>query len=216
MQQEERKKIQLISYLQLRNLIGATGLLLPLLLFIGNWYKTGEISVENSISDYHHTESRDLFVGVLFVLGFFLLTYKGFEAIDSKFANFGSVFAIGVALFPNDSPTKWISTMHFVFATLLFLVFIYFSLVLFRKKSKSAPVNPSKIVRNRIYLICGIIMVICVVGIALGKFILSDDELDNSNLIFWLETVALIAFGFSWITKGELFIKDVLDGGSKV
>lgn len=211
MQAIQKNQNQIISYLTLRTLIGALGILLPLLLFIANYISFSSTKIENSISDYYdNAAAGDVLVGVLFVLGFFLLSYKGYEKIDELTAKLGFVFALGVALFPTTSPVKFVHIMHFVFAFLLFSVFIFFALFLFRKTDKNGVITQKKETRNRAYLICGIIMIICVLGIAAVSLLKSLEDIGSKyNLVFWFETVALVTFGFSWITKGELLWKDV-------
>lgn len=204
-----KKNDQIISYYELRMLIGGAGILLPLLLFFGKLIFNGSAQIEYSISDYYDNGTAgDILVGVLFALGFFLLSYRGYDAIDSKAANLGCVFALGVALFPTTSDNQWIHKLHFVFALLLFSVFIFFCIYLFRRSDPRNPCTKQKETRNKAYLVCGIIMIVCIVGIAICSFLL--EELSAKyNLVFWLETIALIAFGFSWITKAEfLFWKD--------
>lgn len=123
------KNDQIISYYALRILIGATGILLPLLLIIGNLIANKSLQIEYSVSDYYdNSTAGDILVGILFVLGFFLMTYKGYNRTDSRAANLGCVFALGVALFPTTSPNPIVHKLHFVFALLLFSVFIFFSI----------------------------------------------------------------------------------------
>ena len=51
-------------------------------------------------------------------------------------------------------------------------------------------------------------MIICIVGIAICSFLLETVSA-KYHLVFWLESIALVSFGFSWITKAEfLFWKD--------
>lgn len=204
-----KKNDQIISYYQLRILIGAAGILLPLLLFVGKLIYNGTPQIEFSVSDYYDNGTAgDILVGVLFALGFFLLSYRGYDHIDSKAANLGCVFALGVALFPTTSGNEWVHKLHFVFAILLFSVFIFFSIYLFRKSDPQKSCTQQKQTRNKAYLVCGIIMIVCVVGIAVCSFLLQELSL-KYHLVFWLETIALISFGFSWITKAEfLFWKD--------
>lgn len=204
-----QKNDQIISYYELRMLIGAAGILLPLLLFIGKLISNGDPQIEYSVSDYYDNGAAgDILVGILFTLGFFLLSYRGYEPIDNKAANLGFFFALGVALFPTTSDNSLVHKLHFVFALLLFSVFIFFSLYLFRKSDPAKSVSKQKENRNKAYLVCGIIMIFCVVGIAFCSFLL--EELSAKyQLVFWLESIALISFGFSWITKAEfLFWKD--------
>ena len=203
------KNDQIISYYALRILIGATGILLPLLLIIGNVIANNTFQIEFSVSDYYDNNTAgDILVGVLFVLGFFLMTYKGYEKIDSRIANLGCVFALGVALFPTTSSNHIVHIMHFVFAVLLFTVFIVFSIYLFRKTDPKAVRTKQKDKRNRVYLACGIIMILCIAGIAVSMIWLEKVSA-TYHLVFWFESAALIAFGSSWVVKAEfLFIKD--------
>lgn len=210
------KNDQIISYYALRILIGATGVLLPLLLIIGKLAASNSLEIEFSVSDYYDNGTAgDFLVGVLFVLGFFLMTYKGHDRTDSRAANLGCVFALGVALFPTTSNNNVIHIMHFVFAVLLFSVFIFFSIYLFRKSSQPKGINKQKEKRNRVYLVCGIIMIVCIAAITIGMIWL-EDLCIKYQLVFWFESLALIAFGISWVTKAEvLYLKDKENGENK-
>lgn len=202
---------QIISYYTLRVLIGATGILLPLLVVIGKWISNGTPALEFSISDYYDNRAGgDILVGVLFVLGFFLLSYKGPEKIDNRAADVGCVAALGVALFPTTYCMGcWVYYMHFIFALTLFSVFIFFSLVLFRKTDPEKQMSPEKKNRNKIYLVCGIIMIACIAAIAFSLIVLKQTISEKYSLVYWFESIALASFGFSWITKSEaLFLKD--------
>ena len=200
---------QIISYVILRVLIGAAGIALPFLLMIGKLIANSSTQIEFSVSDYYDNGTAgDILVGILFVLGLFLIAYKGYERIDSIAANFGGSFALGVALFPTTSSNHTIHIMHFVFALLLFSTFIFFSIYLFRKTDLNKKTTQQKDNRNRIYLICGIVMIVCVAAIAVGMLWLTELSA-TYHLVFWFESIALIAFGFSWVTKAEvLFLKD--------
>ena len=56
-----------------------------------------------------------------------------------------------------------------------------------------------------IYKLCGLVMLgsICIIAV----FSLSKVS-DSNQITFWFETVALIAFGISWLTKGEALFGD--------
>ena len=205
-----RKNYQIISHLRLRTAIGALGILLPFVLVIVDSIDIGHFHIEFSISDYYDNNiAGDLLVGVLFVLGFFLWAYRGYEPVDDWVSNSGFFFALGVALFPTTSKIAFVHKMHFVFALLLFTSFIVFSLYLFRKKPKDEDkVTEKKETRNKAYLVCGIIMIVCIIMIALGSFGLLGKATSEYKLVFWFETIGLVAFGFSWITKGELLWAD--------
>jgi len=203
-----RKSQQLISYLALRKLIGTTGVLLPLLLPLSCLIIGENTALQDSISDYYYTEGRNFLVGILFVLGFFLLTYRGYDKEDDRFANFGFAFALGVALFPCQNEMKLIRIIHFGSALMLFVVFIWFSLRLFTKSVKEAKQTPERLQRNTRYIVSGWIMIACIASIGISLVALTEEQRAWYNTTFWFESVALWAFGYSWLTKGKFLWKD--------
>ena len=204
---------QIIPYYVLRILIGAAGISLPVLLIIGKLIFENSLTIEYSISDYYDNGTAgDILVGILFALAFFLVSYKGYARIDNIIASLGCFFALGVALCPTTSSCKPVHILHFVFAVLLFTVFILFSTWLFRKSSGHTSKQKDK--RNKVYLVCGIIMIICILLIAILSLTRFADEWSQKyHPVFWLESLALVSFGFSWITKAEVVFKE--DGGYK-
>jgi preprotein translocase subunit SecG len=200
---------KIISYKQLQILMGLAGIFLPLLVVMGKYFSFQSFTLEDSISDYYDNGTGgDILVGVLFALGVFLFAYKGPERIDSIIANIGGAMAMGVALFPTTSDKKFIYSMHFICAVLLFTVFIVFSLYLFRKTKKHTKPTPEKVKRNRVYFWCGIIMIVCIVAMFVC-YIFLKPVATQYNIIFWGETIALVSFGTSWLTKAEwLYLRD--------
>ncbi len=203
------------SYLALRKAIGFLGTSFPFVLFLGAmiFFRTG---IQNSISSYYHTGMGDVFVGTLCVIGFFLLSYKGYERADDIAGDWGCIFAVGMALFPTtpDNPAsgdaRFIGYIHFAFAALFFLTLIYFSLFLFTKTDPSRPATRRKLHRNKVYKVCGYTMSLCIVLIVI--YYLLPDEVASAmevyKLVFWLEAIAVVAFGISWLTKGEAILMD--------
>ncbi len=90
-------------------------------------------------------------------------------------------------------------TMHYVFAVSLFVIFAVFSLWLFRKTSvpKDESLPPDKRWRNRIFLVCGIVIVMSILW--------AGSSLFTGSAIFWPEAVALWAFAVSWLVKGYAY-----------
>jgi len=191
-----------ISYLSLRRLIGVLGMALPVVVMIWGWTICGCTSALPSISDYYSLRTRDAFVGILCAIACFLFTYRGFDD-DERYGNLAALFAVAVAFFPN-SGTPLERTVHFSAAVGLLLVLAYFSLRIFTK-SDGHP-TPQKLVRNRVYTICGGLILVCVVLIGLYKSVWADTRAWHP--VFWLETLALWAFGFSWLVKGETLWRD--------
>ena len=217
----------LISYRTLRKIVGVLGLSLPFTL-LGGVYVTNvllngglvsDLRVENSVSSYYHTEMRDVFVGTLCVIGFFLLSYRGHERKDNVAGNIAGVSALGVAFVPTlrdgstDSYEIAIGNFHYFFAAVFFVTLIYFCAALFTKTHKGVTPTARKQQRNKVYRFCGITMAICISLILLCHFYLLDkfDALNNLRPVYWLEALAITAFGFSWLTKGRALLDEKAD-----
>ena len=198
----------LVSYLTLRRVVGILGVLLPVLLALGCLVFGSCAELRNSISDYYGTEMRDVFVGILFAIGWFLFSYRGYDRKDDIAGTLACLFALGVALFPATSESKAIRTAHFLSAAALFLVLSCFSLYLFRKTKPGVPPTPQKVWRNRIYMACGVIMLACIASVAVYLRFLQDTSVAAIKPVFWLESLALWAFGWSWFVKGETLLRD--------
>ncbi len=212
----------LISYKTLRKAIGWIGILIPVILILGS-FRFGECNkVQPSISHYYYTNVRELFVGALCSVGLFLFCYKGCSQLDSRSSNCAGFFAIIVAIFPTDitlpaydcqtdvislSKIPFHGTIHFVAAALFFLTLAFMSIVLFTMSNKQPEDRgEKKIYRNRIYRVCGAIMIGCVACIGVYLKLGRKEEANSFTLVF--ETIALLAFGFSWLTKGEAIARD--------
>jgi hypothetical protein len=216
MDQSKTDKNLVIAYLLLRKVIGVLGVSLPFILAIGAFIFFGS-ELQSSLSSYYHTGMRDVFVGILWAIGFFLFSYKGYERADNIAGNLACIFAIGVALFPTPPDTdpsgtiSWIGVLHFAFAALFFSTLIYFSLFLFTKTDPlRRAVTLQKLQRNKVYKVCGYTMAACILLIGIYSLLPKDTKvsLEPYDLVFWLETIAIIAFGISWLIKGETFLKD--------
>ena len=205
-----------LSYLTLRRAVGALGVLLPPILFFGAVLLTGT-GLQESISHYSGTVMRGVFVGVLFAIGVFLYSYIGYEPSDDKrrfepsdniAGHLACVFALGVALFRTTSDIDWVRTVHSLSAAGLFLTLSYFSLFLFTKTKKGVDPTPEKVTRNRLYRFFGVIMLACIVLIPIYKTFFDETSIAAIQPVFWLESLALVAFGGSWFIKGETLFKD--------
>ena len=102
-----------INHKVMRLIVGAIALLLSPVV----WVLSGSEYALTSISISYWTDSRDVFVGALMAIGFFLSAYNG--AADRRDLEFwlskaACVFAICVALFPAegftdmDIPAGWV------------------------------------------------------------------------------------------------------------
>jgi hypothetical protein len=212
---EDQRNDLVISYLTLRTTIGVLGMSLPFVVSLGALvlFQTG---FQSSISAYYYTGMRNVLVGTLWAIGFFLFSYKGYEGADNFAGNLACLFAVGVALFPTspDGATEagvlLIGAVHEVFAGLLFLILIYFSLFLFTKTNPHVSPTKEKLQRNCVYRACGYTMSICILFIAIYTFLPRDlaSFFTAYKPVYWLEALAILAFGVSWFTKGEAILKD--------
>jgi hypothetical protein len=198
---------QTYSYLALRKAVGWIGILLPFVLMTGLIVLFREKTVLKTISLYYHSDMRDLFVGALCAIALFLFFYKGYSKWDNRAANLAAFFALGIAFFPtvSEGPLDWKAWIHFISASLFFITLSCFSMFLFTKKNPNPTKN--KLTRNKIYISCGVIMITCLVAILLF-FVFFEKSFPQSSLVFWLESLALIAFGISWLIKGGTLLKD--------
>ena len=228
--QKEADNELVISFLALRNLIGISGMLLPIVLIL--FTRKGELDkvMEHSISEYYYTKNGDLLVVLLSVIGVFLLTYKGYDKFWERALTYGAALCgIGVAFFPTATQlgnsfsihivrkqvpeivkgVQW----HFVFAGLFFICLAIISLYYFSKSKVNDPAELSehkkkqKARRNMVYKICGWTMIGTVVLMILYLAI-EPPALRDKPIIFWLETIGIEAFGISWITKGQTLWPD--------
>jgi hypothetical protein len=211
---KENNNRLVVSYLMLRKAIGCLGMVLPFILAVGGavFFSSG---IQNSVSDYYYTGMRDVFVGVLFAMGVFLFSYRGYSNRDNLTANIAAVCVMGTALFPTTPPdpsalSALIGKVHIAFATTYFITLAYFSLVLFTKTDATRPTTPRKLQRNAVYRVCGYAIAIALVAIALLSFLPVTLKVAIAALdpVFWLESIAVFAFGVSWFVKGEGILED--------
>jgi hypothetical protein len=215
----------IISYLTLRKAVGILGICLPFLLMIGFKLFNPDCAFPPSISHFYYTAMGNLFVGTLCAVSLFLFCYNGHDKADLIAAKLAAAFALLTAMFPTDfdafapadlcsrirreEPNVVSNLVHYISASLLFATFAFFSLIQFTKTNKRGPVGEQKQKRNTVYKICGWVIVLSITGIALISFV-NDwyEKLKDYKPTFVLETVALVAFGFSWLVKGETLFKD--------
>ncbi len=215
---ENKTNPEVISYQLLRRAVGIIGISLPIVLATVSFIACDCCSIQVSMSNYYHTCMRNIFVGVMCAISFFMFAYKGYEKEDRIAGLLAFIFALGVAWLPTNFKGEaccnqlpyieytWVGYVHYTSAALLFGVFIYFSLVLFTRTYSSGQMTARKRKRNTIYRICGYVMIGCVVFCGFYSFLLKGrwPGLDKLNIVFWCETLALWAFGTSWLTKGKV------------
>ena len=198
-----------IDYLTLRKYIGILGIVMPLVLIIGNGFK-----LEESISHFYYTNMSVFFTGTLIVFGMFLFSYRGYAKEDDEMlsdniiTNMAGILAFIVTFvptacrecgvgFPNAHIDTVRNSIHLISAGLFITAMGYMSFNQFVKSE-----NTDKLTKNRklIFRVCGTVIWLMVLFLLLKLiFDLKFSEYD----IFWGETVALVFFGFAWLIKGK-------------
>jgi hypothetical protein len=214
-----RERTLIISYLAMRRLIGILGISLPFVVVIGG-FTQGDPALQWSISGYYYSNMRDLYVGILSGVALFLISYRGHEPIDDFVATMSGVFALGVIAFPTalfsgkivrvgifQIPDNISEIIHLIFGTLFFLALSFNSLFLFTRRHPGV-MGKEKKHRNVIYRTCGIVMLVAIGGITLSTLFLRESVVTAWHPVLILESVALAAFGTSWMVKGNTLFKD--------
>lgn len=203
-----------LSYIGLRRSVGAIGTALPFVLPLGT-VALFTMDLPSSLSGYYYTGMRDVFVGSMCAIGVFLLSYK-FGRADNWLGTIAGVSAIGLSIFPttpggSPTPTRWehaAGVLHLVFAAVFFVALAIFCLFLFTRTEPDGTPTDQKRTRNVVYRICGWVIVGCLVLAVVAGVGLGTDLKAELRPLFWLESVAVLAFGVSWLVKGETLFRD--------
>jgi len=114
---------KVFNYHTLRTSVGLIALSIPaVVIFFSS-------ETLNSISAYYYTNARDLFVGMLFIVGAFLFAYNGHTDWQARWSKVAALAAFGVALFPTTKQggaATFTSLVHLASAGTLFTILAYF------------------------------------------------------------------------------------------
>jgi len=188
------------DYRALRLLVGLIAFALPIVVTL---VSSTQLS---SISASYHTEARDAFVGMLFVVSAFLWAYNGHSSAEAWASKIASLAAILVAIFPTSCDickTDIRSIIHYGAAATLFAILAYFCFFPFRQNTKGKKGKKGR--RSKIYFLCGWIMVGCMLSLLIAKLTLSDETMRVLSVTYWAELIALEAFACAWIVAGKYF-----------
>jgi hypothetical protein len=209
----------------LRRGIGVVGILLPPAVTVRCLMADGEWP--GSMSATYYTESRDLFVGGLWAIGVFLISYRPeasrpgrrFWRSENFWSTAAGALAILVALFPTlpdqtvvqaTATERQIATVHAISAVSLFVILALFCYFLFPRLSPGKELTPEKLRRNKVYRTCGRV-ILAAVAIALLASFLPSDVYARWNPLLWCEAAAVWAFATGWFVKGETILTDAQD-----
>ena len=206
------------SYYRVRQTLGYLGFCFPfLLIFMG---LLSNAQLEPSVSDFFHTLTRDVYVGILFAISIFLMVYDGYERepgewfSDNWITTVAGVAGLGVALFPNESPDGSVATLtqqalgvgispiiHYSSCLVFFYCMGHICMFKFSKTTTTW--------RRRVYLTSGWIITFSGTFVGLTSYLkhTGSPELRgfivDQNVVFWIEAIGVWAFSFSWLVKGK-------------
>ncbi len=202
---------------RLRRGVGFVAILLPVVVTIGNAIIDGHFSLLGSLSGAYYTGMRDVFVGSMSAIGIFLIAYRH-ARVDDVLSTLAGYSALAVALFPakqidKDLPQteKIIGGIHLGAAIVLFLIMAIFCFFIFTRpdvRADKSDLPQSKQMRNGLYVLSGWVLVLALAAGAAGRVFLPDDIAVKFQPMFWGEAIAIWAFGFAWLVKGDTIIRD--------
>ena len=194
------------TYFSLRAGLAVAALVFPPLLFGLGRFRS-DLPLQASMSAYYHNPAtRDVFVGVLFAIGFGLWAYKGFTDLENWALNAAGIFALGVALFPtawNCKPNCPRLTLHATLAVLFFAGIAY--VAIFRAADtvelleEEGRDTEAKWFRA-LYRVLGLAMIGLPTTAALLSTLLQTPDRDSTR-VFWVEFGAVYAFAAYWMVK---------------
>lgn len=222
---QDKEHIALSNQSTLRRVVGISGMLLPLLLYIFLYADIQYTHPLPSISHYYYTRVCSIFVSIMTIIAIFLIIYKGSQPLDFYLSVIAGFFALLVVLFPTGNIEGPFTVtvleqkgmlrviIHFVSAAIFLLSLAGMSFFVFTKSDKSVKERGRpKRIRNRIYRTCGVLIVVSILIILIGNIEILPEGLqrfyDDNNLTFWMEVLAVESFGISWLIKGKTLFKD--------
>lgn len=200
-------------YLRIRNLCGLLGIILPgLALFsagIADHSGTGGEWWWSISATYYLSPAL---VGVLVPACIVLISYIGYDWTDNVLTALAGLFGLCIVLFPCSVswkpagspvgffqlPMEASQIIHTVCACLFFVLNAVIAICQFTKHGDT--VTPQKLVRNKIYRICGFGMLGVMVAFAVSRLFHAPGW-----TVMIVEIILLHLYGFAWLTKGEAF-----------
>ncbi|NVK47116.1 MAG: DUF998 domain-containing protein [Rhodobacteraceae bacterium] len=217
-----------LSYYRVRQALGLVALILPFLLIGGGLPLDDHL--RDSVSNYFFSPLREAFVGSLFAIGVFLISYKGYPRrrgetfSDQVLSSVAGVSALLVAVFPSLDDCVVVKATERADCTLpeitvtqklvgvdlsawvhnLSAVVFFLCLVVFCLVQ--FPKTQSR-VRPYIYKACGYGILVALAVIT-GSFVYArwgggQAFVDRHNIVFWGEAVGIWIFALAWLTKGK-------------
>lgn len=206
-----------INTISLRLILGILALLLPIVC-LGLCVLYGYDIPDSISATYYLAPTITPFMIILGASSIVLICYKGYDKQDNIICTLAGIFGLCICLFPcytyglnihwpNVTFPKNVGTfqlpvnisgrLHNTSAIIFFALLAYNSFFLFTKSSGMMTRN--KRIRNIIYRVCGLGMI--------ASFILMVPVVlfNIWGGTWFIETIALLFFSISWLTKCDIF-----------
>jgi hypothetical protein len=165
----------------------------------------GHVFPDSISATYYYAPTITPFMIILGSSSILLMCYKGYQLIDDVINTLTGIFGLCICLFPCFNggfgkvgtfqvPVEISGWIHNISAALFFILLAYNVLFLFTKSSGEMTKN--KRIRNIIYRVCGIGMLVALVCL----FIFSGHA-----VTWWVEAIALMFFGIAFLTKADIY-----------
>jgi len=167
-----------------------------------------------SISASYHAggASHDVFVGFLFAISAFLLSYNGDTRPQMVSSKFAGVAGLLIALFPCkcDSHPEIVPGLHGGASFVMFGVLAYFCYVFFKRGRINVnntllekPARNWARLRTLVYAVSGCAIVLSIVIMLVEFWSGGAISARIGRIVFYCESTALYAFGASWFAASE-------------
>jgi len=214
------------SYLLIRTVVGFIGILLPVILIIGEaFFLKDGVHVRGSLSAYYHSPMQDIFVGSLCVTGLLLITYMAGElrTWDFWLSLVAGLAVLMVVFFPTWRPDvpagaplcgsspqppgcsaveqalgeATTARIHAVSAAVFILSLAAISFLFAYREKKY---NHNERMRW-FHIICGAAILVAVAWVLIGGVLKID--IGQLTPLYLGEIISVWAFGVSWLAKGK-------------
>ena len=198
-----------IDTIRLRIACGALGMLLPIIVLIlcaaFGCAPDGHIFPDSISATYYYDPTVAPFMIILGAAGIILMCYRGYTWVDDLVNTLTGIAAECICLFPCyngnyeyvgafQTPVEVSGWIHNISAAVFFVLLSYNVLFLFTKSSGNMTRN--KKIRNIIYRVCGIGMLVAMVCLFIFH---------GWAVTWWVEAIALFFFGIAFLTKADVF-----------
>jgi hypothetical protein len=203
---DDLRRNMMSTYFMLRLGIVILSVTLPILL-LGYSFVTHGRLLESSMSAFYGADGgamRNVFVGILWAIGFSLFLYQGFSPIEDWLLNAAGVFVVLTAMTPCNCAGQEAlekSRAHAAFAILFFACMVVVCLFCARDTMTLLPEKSDQDRFKRAYYTIALLLFLSpLAALAVAFFARAQ-----SSLVFFIEAFAVWVFAAYWAVKSREF-----------